>query len=86
MKEASHKAASVNLTDAQRKRYTELFAKLDSNKDGKLDVNDLIAVFERNSLNNCQENNMNRAKVSLLLILFHCDLFTFLTITEATFY
>jgi Ca2+-binding EF-hand superfamily protein len=54
---------ATHLTDAQRKRYTELFAKLDSNKDGKLDVYDLVAAFERNKLNASQENNLNRARV-----------------------
>jgi len=60
----------INLSPKERERYHELFKKLDSNSDGKIDVNDLVNLFEKikhkgNDLNllKIQENNLNRAKV-----------------------
>jgi Ca2+-binding EF-hand superfamily protein len=37
-----------NLSAADHARYEELFKRLDSNSDGKIDVNDLVVLFDRN--------------------------------------
>jgi Ca2+-binding EF-hand superfamily protein len=51
----------VNLSSEDTKRYSELFKKLDLNSDGKIDVNDLVKVFEKNK--NSKETSISRAQV-----------------------
>lgn len=51
----------VNLSPEDTKRYSELFKKLDLNSDGKIDVNDLVKVFEKNK--HSKETSISRAQV-----------------------
>lgn len=69
------------LTPKQAQRYHELFKKLDTNSDGKIDVSDLLELFERAKESNGtkktdaadnngilnDESQVNRAKVSSIL-------------------
>lgn len=50
----------VNLS-ANKARYQELFRKLDIDSDGKIDVNDLVHIFEKSK--NDKEYNIKRAQV-----------------------
>ncbi len=50
----------VNLSQKDSERYEKLFEKLDQNSDGKLDVNDLVVIFEKHKSN---ESSLKRAKV-----------------------
>ena len=52
------------LNAKDRKRYHDLFVKLDVNSDGKVDVNDLVALFEQNKVSDCQQSHLARAQVS----------------------
>jgi Ca2+-binding EF-hand superfamily protein len=59
----------INLSPEDRKRYQELFHRLDANSDGKIDVNDLVVLFDKNkpSKNEAEiadeEHSLRRAKV-----------------------
>lgn len=37
----------INLSPKDKKRYQALFEKLDTNSDGKIDINDLVTLFDR---------------------------------------
>ena len=37
----------INLSPSDRKRFHDLFQKIDTNSDGKIDVNDLVILFEK---------------------------------------
>lgn len=37
----------INLSPKDKKRYEALFEKLDTNSDGKIDINDLVTLFDR---------------------------------------
>ena len=52
-----------DLNSKDRERYHELFKKLDVNSDGKIDVNDLVALFENNKVSDCQQSHLVRAQV-----------------------
>jgi Ca2+-binding EF-hand superfamily protein len=54
----------VNLNQKDSERYQELFEMLDQNSDGKLDVNDLVVLFDKNKSN---ETSLKRAKVIIKL-------------------
>ena len=66
-------AKMSELTTKQAQRYHEMFKRLDTNSDGKIDVSDLLELFERikkrddeddlSTLND--EIDVNRAKVRL---------------------
>lgn len=53
----------VNLS-ANKARYQELFRKLDIDSDGKIDVNDLVHIFEKSK--NDKEYNIKRAQELIL--------------------
>ena len=65
-------------TTTTTKRYKELFQKLDVNSDGKINVNDLLRLFETKStqrpiLDNddaaqTDQKNLSRAKVKCVII------------------
>lgn len=49
-----------NLSQEDNQRYHELFKKLDLNSDGKIDMNDLVKVFEKHK--NSKETSITRAQ------------------------
>ena len=51
----------VSLDKNDSKRYHDLFRKLDIDSDGKIDVNDLVFLFDKSK--DDKENNLKRAKV-----------------------
>lgn len=57
------KSKMINLSPKETERYHELFKKLDLNSDGKIDVNDLVKLFEKYKHKDNNENLLNRAKV-----------------------
>jgi len=53
--------SSHNASAKDSERYHELFKKLDVNSDGKIDVNDLVHLFQKN---NSSETSIHRARVT----------------------
>ena len=68
-------AKMSELTTKQAQRYHEMFKRLDTNSDGKIDVSDLLELFERlkkrdaeDDLSNLNDEiDVNRAKVRLYI-------------------
>lgn len=52
----------VNLNANDSERYHELFRRLDNDSDGKINVNDLVYLFDKKSTSN-KENSLRRAQV-----------------------
>jgi len=50
-------------------RYQELFNELDRNSDGKIDVNDLLVLFNKNA-NTHRESSLARAKVTVKIAFY----------------
>lgn len=74
----------INLSPKDTERYHELFKKLDTNSDGTIDVNDLVALFDKikdkkyskefeNDIDLIRESSLSRAKVFDLLLDFNFD-------------
>jgi hypothetical protein len=59
----------VNLDQSSTERYHELFQKLDINSDGKIDVNDLVFIFEK--YKNDKVNNLKRAQVFIIYFYYY---------------
>ena len=59
--QSTNQRIMVNNISANEARYQELFRKIDIDSDGKIDVNDLVYLFERSK--NDKEYNLKRAKV-----------------------
>ena len=66
----------INLTEKEIERYHEMFKKLDTNSDGKIDVYDLVVLFDKikhpNLIDNSKstqkrESNLLKAKVLKLI-------------------
>ena len=56
---------SLNKNDSER--YHDLFRKLDTDSDGKIDVNDLVFLFDKSK--DDKEDNLKRAKVYISVII-----------------
>ena len=63
-----------DINSKDEKRYHDLFKKLDVNSDGKIDVNDLVALFEQNKVSDCQQSHLVRAQVGSRLLLHFLNL------------
>lgn len=61
----STRSKMIDLTPKQAQRYHEMFKRLDTNSDGKIDVSDLLELFERltSKSGNDQSDSVDRAKV-----------------------
>ena len=64
----------INLSEKDTVRYHEMFKKLDTNSDGKIDIYDLIVLFDKvkhandeddEKLARKKESSLAKAKVSL---------------------
>jgi Ca2+-binding EF-hand superfamily protein len=71
----------INLSPGDRKRFHDLFQKIDSDKDGKIDVDDLVNLYEKLKLSgdlpptspestSNSTNSLSRAKVDPLFNFF----------------
>ena len=58
-----------HLSVQESERYRDLFKKLDHNGDGKIDVDDLVVLFEKHKISNSDESSLSRAKVNFIFSL-----------------
>ena len=63
-----------DINSKDQERYHDLFKKLDVNSDGKIDVNDLVALFEQNKVSDCQQSHLVRAQVGSRCVKIPTDL------------
>ena len=52
-------------TSTDEKRYAELFSQLDIDADGRLNVDELVKLFDKHKQSYHKESSMSRARVNL---------------------